>query len=397
MRIPSSYAALVCTACLSLPGAAFSAVPDQSFECIEYAPTGSVPYTGPTGQSFKPAQATLTGVEMWLEVGAGQAGNATINLRAGATVAGPVLATVTRLVGVGSAQWVHFEFASPVTVVPEDTYTIELDTTTQIEFYYNSTYCGDYDRGTAIRPSVSIGDHDIVFRTFGPCGNGAVEDEEDCDDEIFASDGCCMRTCAFRATGTTCASDSTDLCARHQCSASGVCDDVMVPATTCSTAEKASLLLINADSPDKDKVNFKWSKGPVAYATIAELIGAGQPLVLCVYDGSGIIARSELPAGVLWTHRIKGEKSYFTFADKYGQTGGITSAVIQYVLPDAEPVSSTSLQAGGPYLTGLAMNAPLTGEVTAQMVTGDGGCWGVSFSEDSIKKNTGEKFKGSIK
>ncbi|HYC53366.1 MAG TPA: hypothetical protein VEL28_00280 [Candidatus Binatia bacterium] len=58
---------------------------------------------------------------------------------------------------------------------------------------------------------------------------------------------------------------------------------------------------------------------------------------------------------------------------------------------DEEPLkSSVSMSLGGPGFL-LPLSAPLSGPVTAQIRSSNGGCWGATFSGEEIKKNDGDK------
>ena len=62
------------------------------------------------------------------------------------------------------------------------------------------------------------------------CGNGVVEEGEDCDPENPSPGDCCSDTCQFETPGTACASDN-NVCTNDTCDAAGACQHVANTAT----------------------------------------------------------------------------------------------------------------------------------------------------------------------
>jgi hypothetical protein len=410
-------------------------VPDQSSDCGNRQGALGVGFYSPMGQTFRADQTTITAAELLLEGFNGDppTGNVTVNLRDGDTLGGTILATATVtdvVIPFEESQWIRFDFVPDVSVTVFNTYTLEVAGSNQAFglvhgdcYYYlgEALYTGD--------PGSSV--TDFQFRTFGPCGNGTLEPGEDCDDGVLSYDACCERsTCQFVESGGSCDTDS-NRCTLEECSGAAAactvslgnssegseCDDRSIcttydacddaghcvgqgtPATTCESAQTASLGLTQSATPGKDKVKFKWKSGLVDPALLTPLVQTLDDAALCVYSSGdpGVVLSSQLPSGTAYEVKVVPDKSGTVFyKSKDGSIAGVTKTSFKSDFADPAK-SQVSWQAGGANFDDLLMSAALTGPVTAQVITSGGGCWGVEFSADSIKKNDGAKFKAVAK
>lgn len=170
------------------------------------------------------------------------------------------------------------------------------------------------------------GELEIVMAFAGhPCGDGVVGPGETCDDGDRGAADCCGRTCQFDAPNTVCGADAdrctlercdgagtcghvnapagtrcdadTDICTFDRCDAGGVCEHVYEPPNDCVPAVKprhSTLRISNAADPAKRKLAWTWKHGaPMALVRHAD----GDPYTLCLFDGTGLIDRFDVPAG----------------------------------------------------------------------------------------------------
>ncbi|HYC56656.1 MAG TPA: hypothetical protein VEL28_17130 [Candidatus Binatia bacterium] len=400
----------------------------------------------PAGQTFRPSQDTLEAVELVLAGASDSTPNAdvTITVREN-DFAGAIVGSVTETVALGllSEQRYLFEFAAPLTVVPDATYMLDIDVSNNaVLIPYGS--CG-YDRGAASFTGNDDPQYDFVFATFGPCGNGEPDAGEICDDGVFADPCCEFPSCQYASAdtecdfddnectddhcdgagscsasdvpeGAACAQDAdpcmtescdgagacvsaadaaagtpctgSDLCSVYECDGLGQCAGSVEPAEDCSVAEKAQLLMIDSAKPGKDKVKFKWKKGPFFLPQI------GNPLsetdyALCVYDAASLVTSATLAPTMEWIPGI----DYLSYENKDGSAVGVTAARIQ--LERSFDVATVSMSLGG---ANYNLDLPiLPTPVIAQMRTEAGGCWGAQWAADEVKKNDGKKFSSKEK
>lgn len=418
---------------LGLPALAVADAPDQASDCVNFTGGAAlINHYQPLGQTFQPAQSSLTAVELNLAGFNGDppTGTVVVNIRDGGTLAGTILGTSTitaHVIPFDEEEWVRFEFSPAVTVVPDATYMIEVSSADPGLGIVHSD-CG-YTRGEAFDNDASPESEfvDYQFRTFGPCGNGQIDAGEDCDNGSSSSADCCATaTCLYESNGTSCNGDANEctlevcggasavcstpdgnasdgapcddgsLCTSESCDGSGACVAAPAPDLTCEGATKTSLDLVQSAKPGKDKIKFKWNKGVIADIGQVAILGvAADDAALCVYanGGSTMVSNLQLPANSLW--QFKGN-SGLQYKDKTGSVGGTTAARFKVDFT-MQPKSQLSWQAGGLNLTSLNMSSMLTGPVIAQVVTGAGGCWGAEFTGAVIKKNDGAVFKAANK
>lgn len=119
----------------------------------------------PIGQYFKPNFPVLTGFDVYLKNTAGSDRMVTMNLRFG-MIGGPIQASTSFTFSPGGPSWIHVDMSSPVSVIPGDSYIIELQEPTDVVMWYcDST--NSYAGGTAITNGAIDAGTDYNFKTFG--------------------------------------------------------------------------------------------------------------------------------------------------------------------------------------------------------------------------------------
>ncbi len=204
------------------------------------------------------------------------------------------------------------------------------------------------------------------------CGDGTTQGGcgEQCDDGNTTSGDGCSATCQLEST--------------PGCGA--------VPATGCRApvaAGQAALLLRNASVPDKDNLQWKWSRG----ATTPKP-DFGNPTIdtsyqLCLYDGGTLRMSLPLPAGGACGGRAcwKENGAGFQYADKTG-LHGVTRLILK---SGAAPGKAKILVKGRG--ANLAMpTLPLAQPVTVQLRSSTGVCWDAVYGAPAIR-NQADQFK----
>jgi cysteine-rich repeat protein len=246
-------------------------------------------------------------------------------------------------------------------------------------------------------PSLS-GPSNVISVTLPPappgCGNGIVEQGEQCDDG--AANGqpgdCCTATCQFGAAGTVCTDDG-DLCTLDVCDGAGICAHPIAPAPTCTPPNVAmgASLLMRTLTTGGDQAQFKWGKGPVVPLADLGNPPAGDVLRLCVYDQIAantyalVLAGSpSVSSGGTWT----GSRTGWKFKSATGAPEGITGVTLtagMVPLKAKVQVKARDSTTFGPL--------PLQQDpsVVAPVKTSVGTCWGATFSRPTV--NTATEFK----
>ncbi len=157
-----------------------------------------------------------------------------------------------------------------------------------------------------------------------------------------------------------------------------------VPAVGCAAAPQSSLL-IKAQGGTRDKLLWKWNKGPAISP-----LEFGDPTdtthyALCLYAGPSPIGAAHLPASLAWKGNAKG----FKFKDPFGVQSGIQTVILR-----GGDGAAKILVKG----KGESLPDPLSGvlplPVTAQLVNSDTGtCWQSSYTAATVLANDGEQFR----
>ncbi|HET9476398.1 MAG TPA: hypothetical protein VFP63_02795 [Dehalococcoidia bacterium] len=144
-----------------------------------------VQFAEPVGQEFTPSKSVLVGVDVRL-VDFNNTGNATMTARVrSGTIGGPVVAEATRILPqnlLGAAEWVRFDFPSPVIVTPGNLYVLELDSNNASHGWSRSA-TNAYPGGASIFQGVA-GSIDWSFHTYVTNPAGDV----DCNGQVTAVD-----------------------------------------------------------------------------------------------------------------------------------------------------------------------------------------------------------------
>jgi hypothetical protein len=245
-------------------------------------------------------------------------------------------------------------------------------------------------------------------RTTITCGDGVVDQGEQCDDGPAngAPDSCCSLACQFIPAGTSC-DPSSNVCMTHDvcdgadhcvaggpplscdpCSAcepaSGSC--VPSPATSCraSTLSGAAKIVLKTKGP---LLSWKWLHGQATSAGDFGNPVATDSYTLCLYDesvGGGATTRLELaiPPGTAWRTKPAG----FVYKDKLGSASGVTAGLLK---AGADGKARVTLKAIGPHLH--LPSLPPVLPVTVQLRS-HGLCWGAVYGVGGLKKGTSSEF-----
>jgi hypothetical protein len=252
----------------------------------------------------------------------------------------------------------------------------------------------------------------------GVCGH--PNNTAACDDGVFcngsdicgggnclhAGDPCvggpsCLTTCnegtsdCFDPIGTDCA-NPLDVCEHGICDGAGSCDAALVPATTCLEGEKTQLSLRHdAGDTSKDKLGFKWSKGPAIGLPQLGDPTALDGYTLCVYDAVGLVLRADVPSGGICLGGVPcwaGKGAGYKFKDKGAASGGVTGITLKA----GDALKTKAIVKGGGGNLGDAP-IPLVEPVTSQLFRADGSlCIGGEFSGTHVLLNADGQFKAKV-
>jgi len=225
-------------------------------------------------------------------------------------------------------------------------------------------------------PDLVSGDGNGLRDVFGRapvCGDGILDRGEQCDDGNLDDGDGCSSTCAV------------------------TCLDA--PASGCRNpafAEKGRIVIKNKPAPDdrKDKLIWKWLKGDVSPKADFGNPLVGDSFIVCMYDGTGLVASALAPAGGLcgagqpkpcWKEKTKG----FQYKDKDLTPDGLQIVKLGEGL---EPGKAKILIKGKGENLDLPDLAALVSPVTVQMTNNAGFCWETVFSAP-FQKQEAETFK----
>jgi cysteine-rich repeat protein len=239
---------------------------------------------------------------------------------------------------------------------------------------------------SAIAPTVP-GLDGIAFLPGGECGDGMLDGSEECDDGNVLDGDCCSSTCQFESAGSPCAGDG-NACTVDECDGAGMC--VSTAPSGCKTPGKSILILKNSSDDTKDKLIFKWLKGPQTDQSDFGDPRSTADYALCLYTGAGLtpLADVVVPAdNMKWTPvSTKGYK----YKDTSGSAAGVTGILLKG--GDAGKVKVLFKGKGANLPDPTIGDLPLP--VTALVVNSQTNtCFEAVFSS-GVKKNTTAQFKG---
>jgi cysteine-rich repeat protein len=235
--------------------------------------------------------------------------------------------------------------------------------------------------------------------TAAACGDGTLNHTagEQCDDGNNANGDCCHSDCLFDPLHTACPPD-TDLCTTvDECDGAGTCQHLAEPDAGCRAPllpRKAQLRISDNPVDEQDALRWKWTNGAATsvgdFGDPTTVSGAGYQL--CIYDGDGLLASADAPAGGFcagkpcWTSTKKG----FTYVDKELTPDGLHKIILQQ---GADGQAKIVLKGRGALLDVPTLPIAASGlPVTVQLKNTDGVCWEAVYST-GISKNLTTEFK----
>jgi hypothetical protein len=145
--------------------------------------SSQIHYSEPCGQEFVPTMPTLIGIEIYLYASVNANGDSTvmINIHPNSITETPI-ATQSYVIPSNSprpAAWIYLEFANPVSLIPGNTYVLEVQSDTSYHMWYST---GDtYSDGNMIKKGDILSSQDWSFRTYGASPTKASSIEVDID------------------------------------------------------------------------------------------------------------------------------------------------------------------------------------------------------------------------
>jgi hypothetical protein len=181
------------------------------------------------------------------------------------------------------------------------------------------------------------------------------------------------------------------------------CPDV--PANTCFSAGKSSVLLTDNPNPSKQKFSWKWSKGTaqLVQADFGDPVNGSTSYLLCVYDESGGSPVLKLGPTIFGGGTCGKKPCWKAVSDKgwaYKNKGGNPDGMTMVTLKGGaagKPLIKVTGQGSN-----LVLPAPVSGtkffnQDTAVIVqvsrTDTATCWSSTFSATGTKTNNGTQFK----
>ncbi|MGH7785787.1 MAG: thrombospondin type 3 repeat-containing protein [Candidatus Binatia bacterium] len=227
----------------------------------------------------------------------------------------------------------------------------------------------------------------IAFAPEGACGDGLLNIGEACDDGNLTSGDCCSPTCTFDAAGEPCPIGANP-CTINQCDGAGNCVGTL--PTGCAAPGTSTLLVNNDPDDSKDRLLFKWRKGPQV-----DLADLGNPLTtadytLCLYTGPQHAPLTRLTVAAHATRWSPLSTRGFRYKDSSAAAAGVTKMLLK---SGAAGKSVAQVKGKGVNLPDPTFSfLPLP--VTAQLVNSETGtCFEASYVAADVKKNDAGVFK----
>ena len=227
----------------------------------------------------------------------------------------------------------------------------------------------------------------LIVARFGSssCGNAFLDAGEQCDDGNTNGHDCCAAGCGFDPSGQTCDTGDASICTYDTCDGAGTCDQGGPwPASECLAVTqplKSSLAIKDDPANSRDKIGWKWTKGP-------EFFYFGLPTIytthrLCIFGGTTLASEHVIPPGLGWS--ASGNK-WKLKRDPLTTPGGIGSASLT-----TGPTGKSRITVKGRGALLGAPATPLATPVTAQLISSTGFCFTSSYA--SPVTNGGGRFK----
>ncbi len=230
--------------------------------------------------------------------------------------------------------------------------------------------------------------------TTAVCGDATLNATrgESCDDGGTLDGDCCSASCLLDLAGTPCPDDGNACTTIDACDGAGSCEHRAVPAPDCrrpTVAGKATLMIKDKPVDEKDKLVWKWTRGPV---TLLEDFGSPETTddyTLCLYEdgqaSSALRARVRIPAGetcrgrACWRLRRSGLK----YLDKDLTPDGALKLDLKEGAVSGK--AKITMQARGEQLTLPAL--PLAPPFRVQLLADNGICWEARYDAAGIRTN----------
>jgi cysteine-rich repeat protein len=262
------------------------------------------------------------------------------------------------------------------------------------------------------------------------CGDGTLDELEQCDDGNLSAGDCCATDCTFESAETVCRAAASACDVAETCTGSSdVCpDDVVKPAGTpdasCDACEscngqgacgigpvlgckvptesvRSKLAMKNRTPDDGDVLEWKWLKGQETVA--AEY---GDPVLttdyrLCLFDLSGespaLFTQSAAPAAGNCTSKpcwkalgkVPGSKGY-RYNDKEATPDGLKQMTMT---PGIDGAAKVVLKATGVNLALPIVPGPVPLPIRVQLHASNGTCFQATYS--TAEKNDAGEFKAN--
>lgn len=167
--------------------------------------------------------------------------------------------------------------------------------------------------------------------TFTACGNGIVTAGETCDDGNPDAGDCCF-ACTYEVAGAAC--DDGEVCTFDDvCDGLGSCAGDAELEVSCAlpdAASEGSQLKLTHKGSTRDKLSWKWGRGPeVTLGSLGDPT-TGDDYALCVFADDGVtrslVLSSLAPSGAEWSFAGDTKLKY---KDKTLSPGGLKTVLIK--------------------------------------------------------------------